>query len=388
MTEAELYIHIPFCIRKCLYCDFLSGSYDRDIRKRYTKAVITELKYQSMRMSDNLIRSVYFGGGTPTFLEEEFFEKILKTVFKYYHVKEGAEITIECNPATASEETLKKYRSLGVNRISIGLQSANQKELNTLGRIHSFQECVNTFYYARHAGFTNINVDIMTGIPGQSVSTLKGTLDEVIKLNPEHISCYSLIIEEGTVFYEKYHEDELLREKGLPTKVLPSSDEEYDLYNTAREILISKGYGQYEISNYARFGKSCIHNIGYWQRVPYYGAGLGAASLIDEIRYKNPSEMDTYLKKIEDYNFPIYSEAEIVTKQAQIEEFMFLGLRMTEGISEKKFLENFEVPISEVYGDIIKELSESGLLEESEGFLRLTKRGMDVSNEVLSSFLF
>lgn len=348
---------------------------------------MSELKYQAQRMDDCLIRSVYFGGGTPTWLEERYLDKIIKSVFHYYHVKEDAEITIECNPATASLSMLTNYRSLGINRISIGLQSTNQDELSTLGRIHTFQEFLNTFDYARKAGFTNINVDVMTGIPGQTPATLKKTLMDICTLSPEHISCYSLIIEENTPFYTLYHEDDERRKRGEMTKLLPTDDEEYELYKTAQSFLISHGYGQYEISNYAKMGKSCIHNIGYWKRVPYYGAGLGASSLLDEIRYKNPTDIYEYIEKVEKNEFPIYKEASAVTRKEAMEEFMFLGLRMNEGVSLNDFYEAFKVSMEHVYGEVLNTLVSENMIEGSGGFIRLTELGMDVSNYVLSFFL-
>ena len=266
MTKTELYVHIPFCIQKCNYCDFISGVYDVDIRKRYVKALIKELIYHSQRMNDCEIVSIYIGGGTPTWLEVKLMDKIMKTIYKNFHVNPTAEVTIECNPKTSSEKDFNEYASMHINRISIGLQSANENELKTLGRVHEFEHFVSTYEYARKAGFENINVDIMTGIPGQTPGTLMNTIDKVCSFHPEHISCYSLIIEENTPFFDSYQEDLLLRQKGQPTKLLPNEDEEYELYKTAQSELLSRGYGQYEISNYSKMGKNCRHNIGYWKR--------------------------------------------------------------------------------------------------------------------------
>jgi len=401
MQDTELYIHIPFCVRKCLYCDFLSGPFDAEVRKKYTDALIKELHYQSAFMQDDMIRSIYFGGGTPTLLEEAYFEKIISEVFQDFHIKENAEISMECNPATASLEKLSHYCASGVNRLSIGLQSANDDELITLGRIHTFEDFLHTYEEAGKAGFSNINIDIMTGIPGQSWDTLRNTLTQVTDLRPEHISCYSLIIEENTPFYQSYHEEDERRREGEPVenyqahdenfcgevKHLPSDDEEYALSKNARDFLISKGYGQYEISNYARKGYECIHNIGYWQRVPYFGAGPGAASLLKEVRYKNPTDIKKYIEKAENNEFPIYEIKEELTKNAAMEEFIFLGLRMNEGISIEKFKENFGSTIESIYSEQIKKFQEEKLLEISDGRLKFTERGMDVSNYVLSEFL-
>lgn len=454
MIDTELYIHIPFCVRKCLYCDFLSGPFDADIRKRYTEALVKELRYQSAFMKDALIRSVYFGGGTPTLLEEAYFEKIISEVFRDFHMKDHAEISMECNPATASFDKLSHYQKLGVNRLSIGLQSASEKELKTLGRIHTFPDFLKTFDEARKAGFSNINVDLMTGIPGQSLDSLQNTLSQVTKLAPDHISCYSLIIEENTPFYQSYHEEDERRREGEPVEDLPSDsglrkdgalpsagddaacstgvlaahlpseDEEYALSKNARAFLISKGYAQYEISNYTKPGFECIHNIGYWQRVPYLGVGLGAASLLTdecfqnfqnhicqpphniispysqnniqldssdgkwhETRYRNPSDMKKYIEKAEHDDFPIFAEKEKLTKKAAIEEFIFLGLRMNEGISIEKFKEAFGISLASVYHEQIRKFQDEKLLEISGERLKLTEKGMDVSNYVLSDFL-
>ena len=387
-TETELYIHIPFCMKKCLYCDFPSGAYGSEIRRRYTKALMRELLYQAERMDDCEIATIYIGGGTPTWLEEKYMEKIIRTVYKYFHVSPDAEVTMECNPATAAEKTLSLYRSLGVNRLSIGLQSSDENELKTLGRVHSYGEFLNTFQYARNAGFDNINVDIMTGIPGQTPATLRKTLSDVTSLRPEHISCYSLIVEEGTPFYDLYEDDVKRREKGEPTVELPNEDQEYELGIIAQRYLAEHGYGQYEISNYARMGKACRHNIGYWKRVPYLGVGLGAASLLDNIRYTNSRDIYEYLSKVEADDFPIYKDAEAISRKGQMEEFMFLGLRMNEGVSRDDFEKTFGVSIDAMYGGVLSKLSADGLLLYSEGRVCLTELGADLSNYALSFFLF
>lgn len=388
MTPTELYVHIPFCMKKCAYCDFLSGPYDAQIRKRYTKALIRELVYHARRMDDCEIVTVYVGGGTPTWLETRLMERIMKTISRNFHVASDAEITIECNPKTATQKDMNLYRSMGFNRISIGLQSANPQELEVLGRVHDYETFVRTFDFARQAGFDNISVDLMTGIPGQTPGSLKNTIDKVTLLQPEHISCYALIIEEHTAFWEKYGADDQRRRQGLPTEYLPNEDQEYELYKFAQRYLSEKGYGQYEISNYAKMGHVCRHNIGYWKRVPYLGVGIGAASLLDEIRYTNPAEIYDYMERIEDNHFPIYAEAEAVSRAAAMEEFMFLGLRMTEGVQRREFEETFGISMDAVYGPVISELTGQGLLESAEGFVRLSDRGMDLGNYVMSCFLF
>lgn len=382
-----LYIHIPFCMRKCLYCDFCSGTYGPEIRKDYVKALVNELRYQSERLYDYSVASVYIGGGTPTWLEEKLMDKLIKTVLKFYNVEPGAEITIEMNPATASENQLFSYRTLGVNRLSIGLQSSNDDELQTLGRVHSMKDFLRSFEAARRSGFENINVDIMTGIPGQTPPSIKKTLSDIFLLKPEHISCYSLIIEKGTPFYDMYGEDGEKRKRGEPQEFLPSEDEEYELGKTAQNMIKAAGYSQYEISNYAKLGKSCAHNIGYWKRNPYLGVGISAASLIDEIRYTNTKDINEYIKKGLSGDFPLYDEAEALSKKKRMEEFMFLGLRMTEGILEDDFLKTFGVPVDSVYLLSVESLISEKLLKRAKGRLFLTELGADLSNYALSKFL-
>ena len=277
----ELYVHIPFCVQKCKYCDFLSGNYDVKLRERYTYALISEIESFKDRFKDETITSVYIGGGTPTYLEVVFMQRILDAIFTNFNISKDAEISMECNPGTGSLEAFKIYRHLGVNRLSIGLQSANDDELELLGRVHDYAKFDQTYREAQLAGFDNINVDLMSGLPFQTWNKLSNTLKKVVKLKPQHISLYSLIIEEGTEFYEKYGEDVKRREKDLDTIALPDLDDEYELLQNAKDYLEEAGYHQYEISNFAKEGKECKHNIGYWKRVPYLGVGLGAASFID-----------------------------------------------------------------------------------------------------------
>ena len=382
-----LYIHIPFCMKKCLYCDFCSGVYGPEIRKDYVKALTNELRYQSERLYDYSVASIYIGGGTPTWLEEKLMDRVIKTVFKYYNVEPAAEVTMEMNPATASESQLFSYHTLGVNRLSIGLQSSNEEELRTLGRVHSFKDFLRSFEAARRSGFDNISVDIMTGIPGQNPLSLKKTLSDVFLMKPEHISCYSLIIEEGTPFHDMYGEDDEKRKRGEVQEFLPSEDEEYELGKTAQNMIKAAGFSQYEISNYAKLGKTCLHNVGYWKRTPYLGVGISAASLIDEIRYTNTRDINEYIRKGISSNFPLYNEAEALSEKKRMEEFMFLGLRMTEGILENDFYETFGVLLDSVYMLPVERLLSEKLLKRDRGRLFLTELGADLSNYALSMFL-
>lgn len=362
MKPLELYIHIPFCISKCNYCDFLSAPATAQERQSYVESLCGEIRsYRSLAEAYRII-SIFVGGGTPSVLEPGQTADIFAAVRDTFFLSEDAEITIEVNPGTVDEEKLETYRSIGVNRLSIGLQSTNDRELRSLGRIHTFEGFLRTWQMVRAAGFQNVNVDLMSAIPGQTVESWEKTLRTVAKLEPEHISAYSLIIEEGTPFFERYgaggHEDEL-----------PDEDEERLMYYRTRDILKEYGYHRYEISNYARDGYVCRHNLGYWERTEYLGVGAGAASLMDNRRW-------TY-----------QGEPEVLSREDQMEEFMFLGLRKTAGVSKAVFEQQFGCTPESVYQDVILRLTGLGLLKDADGYLRLSERGIDVSNSVLSEFL-
>ena len=391
--KLELYVHIPFCAKKCAYCDFLSFPAERDVQESYVDCLIEEIR-QFELAEDYQVSTVFFGGGTPSILPGEDIMQILSVLkerFPYWgtlsfsspKMREEPEITIECNPGTLTREKLSCYKKAGINRLSMGLQSAQDSELMLLGRIHSYEQFLESFSLAREAGFSNINVDLMSALPGQSMESWRDTLHQVCRLSPEHISAYSLIIEEGTPFYEAYHEDAKRRENGDETESLPSEEMERQMYEETKRVLESYGYQRYEISNYAKEGYACRHNIGYWNRTDYVGFGLGASSLQNPLRYKNTSVLADYLER--DFS---KKELLVLTKDNQIEETMFLGLRMTEGVSLRKFEERFSCPAEVVYGKQIRELKEKGLLEEKEGRVRLTEKGVDVSNGVLAEFLF
>lgn len=382
----ELYVHIPFCVQKCKYCDFLSGNYDVKLRERYTYALICEIESYKERFKDEVITSVYIGGGTPTYLEVVFMQRILDAVFANFNVAKDAEISMECNPGTGSLEAFKIYRHLGVNRLSIGLQSANDDELELLGRVHDYKKFEQTYREAQLAGFDNINVDLMSGLPYQTWNKLSESLKKVIHLKPAHISLYSLIIEEGTEFYEKYGEDVKRRDNDLDTVALPDLDDEYELLKNAQAMLEEAGYHQYEISNFAKEGKECKHNIGYWRRVPYLGVGIGAASLIDEVRYSNERDITKYISLLEADESPRVEEIEL-SKRDAISEYMYLGLRMNEGIHRQTFFELFGNTVEGLYDKVIKKNEALGLLKVAEGRVFLTEKGMDVANQVMADFL-
>lgn len=368
----ELYVHIPFCVRKCQYCDFLSGPSDEETKDRYIEALLKEIR-AAEHTEDYEIVSVFIGGGTPSALKAEAIASIMRTLQEQFFFCEDAEVTIEANPGTVDLEKLTIYRNVGINRLSLGLQSTDAEELKLLGRIHSYEEFLKSYEWAREAGFSNINIDLMFAIPGQTGEAWRQHLYQVAELNPEHISAYSLIIEEGTPFAEQNLD-------------LPDEDTEYQMYEDTAEILKRYGYRQYEISNYAKQGYMCRHNAGYWQRREYLGFGLGASSLYGGMRFSNTHQMQEYLKESRNPD-QIRKDVTVLSRNEQIEEFMFLGLRMTEGISEKKFEENFDVRLMDIYGDILQKYEETGFMEHIETKWRLTRKGIHVSNHILADFL-
>lgn len=375
-AEIELYIHIPFCIRKCNYCDFLSFSAGEETRKRYMKALFTELKGRSVECGEYEVSSVFIGGGTPSVLKPDTVEELFGTIRESYRLHPEAEITLECNPATADREKLKRYRRAGINRLSVGLQTASDEELGRLGRIHTFEQFLETYSLAREAGFTNVNVDIMSALPGQSISSYEKTLRAVLHLKPmpEHISAYSLIVEEGTPFYR-------MKEQG--TLFLPDEEEERLMYYRTKELLAQAGYRRYEISNYALPGYECRHNKGYWTRKEYLGFGIGAASLYREARFVNSSDMDAYIEA----PMAARSAPEPLSVREQMEETMFLGLRLMDGVTEEAFKAGFGCGLMDVYAPVIARNQADGLLLYRDGRLWLTEKGIDLSNYVLAQFL-
>lgn len=421
--SAGIYIHIPFCKQKCLYCDFVSAKgCDRDM-ELYEEALLKEIESTEI---DEPVDSVFFGGGTPSVYKVEYIEEILKIILRKYNIdKDIAEITIEVNPGTVDYDKLKRYRAAGINRISIGLQSADNEELKLLGRIHTYEKFVETYTEARRAGFNNINIDLMSAIPYQTVNSFMETLKKVVKLNPEHISAYSLIIEEGTPFYNKYGEN------GEFSDAIPSEETDREMYHMTKTFLKENGYERYEISNYSKKGYECKHNIKYWSRDNYYGFGVAAASLVNNLRYSNISDRDKYIdillrrkldrtdiERINNTNIDeIRDEISEVNKDEQIEEFMFLGLRKMEGISLKEFERVSGKTLREEYGeipdrqiseglcevvridgdkdveDILKYVDKNiskekcGEIKDNEEYFRLTERGIDISNSVFVEFM-
>lgn len=360
--DLELYIHVPFCIKKCQYCDFLSAPSSKEERQEYVKSLCRQLRTYGELAKAYHVVSIFVGGGTPSILDKEQLLGIFDAVRDTFTVDGDAEITIEVNPGTVTEEKLKAYLKAGINRLSIGLQSAENEELRLLGRIHTYEDFLSTYGLAREMGFGNINVDLMSAIPKQTLEGWERTLRKVVRLRPEHISAYSLIIEEGTPFYERYG-------KGGHGDELPGEEEERRMYWRTAGLLEEYGYRRYEISNYALPGYECRHNLGYWNRTEYLGIGTGAASLMDNRRWNYGEEPAG------------------LSVREQMEEFMFLGLRKMEGVSKTKFEESFGCGMGEVYGETLRRMYEMGLMEGVGEFVRLTERGIDVSNGVLCEFL-
>lgn len=387
MNNLEVYIHIPFCVKKCDYCDFLSSKADENTKRRYVEALKKEIKLNNANMKGYLVDSVFIGGGTPSILQGESILQIMNTLRENANIKEGAEITIECNPGTVTEEKMKLFKEAGINRISFGLQSANDLELKSIGRIHTFAQFLESFNIARKCGFNNINIDLMSALPGQSIKSYKETVEKVIKLNPEHISAYSLIIEDGTKIKERVMEAE---SKNI--KILPDEDEEREMYYMTEKLLKMAGYYRYEISNYAKKGMECRHNEGYWRRVDYLGFGLGASSLYNKERFNNITDIEKYintLEKTEDEKVisNIRENIQKLSEKDEMEEYMFLGLRMTKGVSVNEFEKIFGKQYWEVYGKVTEKLIGEKLIKKGEEYISLTARGMDISNYVMSEFL-
>ena len=381
MKELELYLHIPFCVKKCNYCDFLSAPAGEETRAAYVDALLEEIRGFD-EPEDYEVVTVFFGGGTPSILPGQAIFRIMEALREKFSFRKGAEITLEANPGTVDKEKLSFYKKAGINRLSFGLQSADAEELKKLGRIHTWEKFLESFQLAREAGFSNINVDLMSALPGQTKESWEKTLRQVLALQPEHISAYSLIIEEGTPFYQLYEKDVERRDAGEEPELIPSEEEERAMYEATGRILKEQGYLHYEISNYAKPGCECRHNLGYWQRRDYLGFGLGASTLLNPVRYKNTEDLEAYLGG--DFS---KKEFFVLTKDNQIEETMFLGLRVLEGVSKEQFREQFSCELNVVYRKELEKLEQEGLLEEEGDFVRLTSRGIDLSNPVLAEFL-
>ena len=374
IRELELYFHIPFCVQKCKYCDFLSAPATAQVQNAYMEALLSEIR--AAQVKDSIVVSVFIGGGTPTVVEAKWIYRLMETVRERFALAKDAEITMEMNPGTVTPESLTIYRQAGINRLSIGLQSAHNEELKSIGRIHNYEQFLDTYYGVRAAGFTNVNVDLMSALPGQTLQDWEETLHRIVGLSPrpEHISAYSLIVEEGTLFFDMYQRGEL---------ELPDEDTEREMYWKTAKILKEAGYGQYEISNYALDGFVCRHNCGYWTRREYLGFGIGAASLYDNKRFRNGDSLQEYLSN----PLNCCQDVQNLSLREQMEETMFLGLRMLEGVDTEAFCKSFGIDIEEVYGTQIEAGIAEGLLVRRGKRVALTARGLDLSNYVMARFL-
>ena len=343
--KLELYIHIPFCVKKCDYCDFLSFPADSNTQIRYVHALLQEIRYYGNLLGDYHVPTIYIGGGTPSWLEENLIYTVLQQVASSFHVEADAEISIECNPGTVTAKKLNVYQSAGINRLSIGLQSTNNEELKALGRIHTYDQFLKTYELARNAGFENINIDLMSGLPYQTLDKFLESLQTVIRLKPEHISAYSLIIEKGTPFYERYKFDAVKQEAGLHTEILPDEDEVYRIYKATQDVLKQAGYRQYEISNFAKPGRESRHNLKYWTGREYLGFGPGAHSYFGGQRYAYPRDLEGYLQAIAAGAAQL-EEIQPIPPPEQAREYLMLRMRTLRGIEEweyrRKFGLNFE----------------------------------------------
>jgi len=390
MRELEIYLHIPFCVRKCRYCDFLSFPAGEETVRAYYRRLAEEVRaFESTGAGEDgaeEVVSIYIGGGTPSLPDAALTGELLAAVSGRFSVRPDAEITIECNPGTLDREKLRAYRRAGINRLSLGLQSADDGLLKTLGRIHTFADFRQSLTLAAEEGFDNISADLMMGLPNQTPALWRQTLGQVLAL-PEravlkHISAYSLIIEEGTPFCALYAEDAERRARGAAPQKLPDEDAVDEMCADTVRILGEAGLRRYEISNYAEPGFESRHNTGYWIRRPYAGFGLGAASLIGHERRRNTADLTAYLRG--DFT---PAERQTLTREEEIEETLFLGLRMTDGIDCAAFRETFGEGPEDIYPEVLPRLQEQGLIRRSGGRLKLTERGMDVSNVVLAEFL-
>ncbi len=378
MNKIGLYIHIPFCVSKCDYCDFLSfGGTAQATKDFYVEALCAELTVLGEQFVDSRVRTVYIGGGTPSVLCEDNFHKLMDAIYSNYTIESDAEITMEMNPGTVTEDKIRSYVDRGINRVSMGLQSDNDEQLKDLGRIHTFGHYLETYKMIRNAGITNMNVDVMFGLNKQTMAQWQHTLETVIDLDPEHISAYSLIIEPDTVYEDRYDKDEL---------VLPDEDEERAMFWYTHDRLKQAGYRHYEISNYAKEGLESKHNSSYWDLTPYIGAGLGASSFYNNQRYKNISIMDDYIKA--KGNLDSVRELEQTNTEAtNLEEIFFLGLRKLEGIDLSIIEKQYGAKLLDAYTETIDQLVDEALLIKEGSIIKLSRRGVDISNQVMSQFI-
>ncbi|WIV10680.1 radical SAM family heme chaperone HemW [Proteiniborus sp. MB09-C3] len=377
MKDIGIYIHIPFCKSKCYYCDFCSFPRMLDSAEKYVSYIKKEIDLYEEDLKEYNVNTIFLGGGTPTVIDGKYIYEIIDYIYKKTNANQVKEITIEANPKTLDEEKLEMYKKAGINRISIGVQSMNDMMLKKIGRIHTVEDFTNTYNLIRKYEFNNVSFDIMFNLPEQTLEDSIRTLKLAIQLEPEHISYYSLKIEEGTPFNNKYINKQL---------ILPDEDVEREMYHEGIELLKKKGYHHYEISNFAKKGYESKHNLIYWKCEPYIGLGLSAHSYFKNYRYGNTEDMNIYFEQISNKNLATV-EKELIDKDMEIAEYLILGLRLIEGVNSNKFKEKFNINIKDIYGKTINKFINEGLLEEDRDNIRLTKGGLDLSNIVFMEIL-
>jgi oxygen-independent coproporphyrinogen-3 oxidase len=378
----RLYIHIPYCRQKCPYCAFFSQECSGDDLDRYTGLLQQEMLLAAGRTTPrSKLDSIYFGGGTPSLLDPQQVADLLHQAESLFGLAAGAEVTLEANPGTIDFQRLAGFRQAGINRLSLGIQSFDDRMLRTLGRIHSAQQAREAFTAARRAGFENIGLDLMHALPGQTGALWLVELRQAVQLAPEHLSIYGLTIEEDTPFAAQYDSD---------SPPLPDEDLAAEMFETADEFLEARGYEHYEIANYARTGFRSRHNRGYWKRDGYLGLGAGAHSFLRDAgfgtRFSNTADLDEYCTALQHGSLP-RRDIQPLARADAMAEYLFLGLRMAEGVQFSEFKEEFGTGIREIFGQKITPLLEQGLLAEDSSGIRLTRRGMLLSNQVFQRFL-
>lgn len=380
MEELGIYIHIPFCKKKCSYCDFKSfENINEDIKKEYIEALIKEIQL-TKNNSNYIVSTIYIGGGTPSFIDEKYIKEILQAIYKKWEIKPEVEITIEINPGTINKSKLEAYRMMGINRLSIGLQSTNDYLLKKIGRIHNYQDFLDTYILARKTGFENINIDLMLALPEQTLENLMQSVRKIINLNPEHISIYSLILEENTELFSKVQKGE---------EALVKDELEREMYWKSKEAFEEAGYIHYEISNYSKKGYESKHNKNCWSQKEYLGFGIAAHSYLEEKRFCNIDNLNKYIENIKKGNL---EENRIIeeknrTKENIAKEYMMLGLRKIEGVSISEFQRKFELNPLFYFRFEISKLQKLDLIEVDLDNIRLTKRGLDLANIVFEEFV-
>lgn len=372
-----LYVHIPFCVSKCKYCDFNSYKLNVDKKRKYLKALQKEMEFYKEEVKSNEIDTIFIGGGTPSILNENEINFLFDNIKSNFNIKKDAEITMECNPGTLTIDKLKTMKECGVNRLSIGLQAVQNHHLDYIGRIHTYEEFEKNYNQAKEVGFKNINVDLMYALPNQSEKDWMESLEKIVKLNPSHISAYSLILEEGTELFNMYERKEF--------KLL-DEDTDIKMYEYTINYLKANGYNQYEISNYAKKGYECKHNILYWKCKNYVGLGASASGFLNKTRYNNVCDLSEYENIIYSGKKPLEWEEKLSIKD-EIEENIFLGMRMNEGIKFEDFFKRYNFDFKEEYKNEISKLKKLNLIHVDDKSMALTQKGREISNSVFVEFI-